>query len=58
MAFTPTSRNYGLLWSLAPYAEQLQGKPWDVSLQAQRQESISTTSPVEHSLKLRFSSFF
>ena len=58
MAFSSTSRTYGLLWSLAPYAEQLQGEPWEVSLQGQRQESISTTSPAEHSLKLNFSTLF
>ena len=58
MALSPTTRTYGLLWSVAPYAQQLQGEPWEVSLQGQRQEPISTTSPVEHSLKLNFSSSF
>ena len=34
----PTSRNYSLLWSLAPYAEQLHEKPWELSLMGERQE--------------------
>ena len=55
MAFTPTSRNYGLLWSLAPYTEQLETDPWQFSIEAERQEQNTATSPVEHSLKLRFS---
>ena len=58
MAFTPTSRNYGLLWSLAPYTEQLEADPWQFSIEAERQEQNTATSPVEHSLKLRFSSLF
>ena len=55
MALSPTSRNYGLLWSLAPYTEQLQADPWQFSVEAERQEQNTATSPVEHSLKLRFS---
>ena len=35
LALSPTSRNYGLLRSVAPYAEQLQGShgnsPWRVN---------------------------
>ena len=58
LAFSPTSRNYSLLWSVAPYAEQLQGEPWELSLTGQRQEQNTTTSPVDHSLKLRFSLLF
>ena len=58
LALSPTSRNYGLLWSVAPYAEQLQGEPWELSLTGQRQEQNTTTSPVDHSLKLRFSLLF
>ena len=58
MALSPTSRTYGLLWSVAPHAEQLQGEPWEVSLQAQRQESNSATATVDHSLKLNFSTLF
>ena len=54
LAFSPTSRNYSLLWSVAPYAEQLQGEPWELHLTGQRQEQNTATSPVEHSLKLRF----
>ena len=54
LAFSPTSRTYGLLWSVAPYAEQLQGEPWELHLTGQRQEQNTATSPVEHSLKLRF----
>ena len=28
LAFSPTSRTYSLLWSLAPYAHPTQGKPY------------------------------
>ena len=58
LAFSPTSRNYSLLWSVAPYAEQLQGEPWELSLTGQRQEQNTATAPVEHSLKLTFSTLF
>ena len=58
LAFSPTSRNYSLLWSVAPYAEQLQGEPWELSLTGQRQEQNTATAPVDHSLKLTFSSLF
>ena len=58
LALSPTSRNYSLLWSVAPYAEQLQGKPWELSLTGQRQEQNTATAPVEHSLKLTFSTLF
>ena len=58
LAFSPTSRNYGLLWSVAPYPEQLQGEPWELSLTGERQEQNIATSPVDHSLKLRFSLLF
>ena len=58
LVFSPTSRNYGLLWSVAPYAEQLQGEPWELSLTGQRQEQNTATAPVDHSLKLRFSWLF
>ena len=57
LAFSPTSRNYSLLWSVAPYSE-LQGKPWELSLTGQRQEQNTATSPVEHCLKLTFSTLF
>ena len=58
LALSPISRNYSLLWSVAPYAEQLQGEPWELSLTGQRQEQNTTTSPVDHSLKLTFSTLF
>ena len=58
LALSPTSRNYSLLWSLVPYAEPAQGEPWQVSLAGERQEPNTTTSPVDHSLKLRFSTLF
>ena len=58
LVFSPTSRNYGLLWSVAPYAEQLQGEPWELSLTGQRQEQNTATAPVDHSLKLTFSTLF
>ena len=57
LALSPISRNYGLLWSVAPYPE-LQGKPWELSLTGQRQEQNTATAPVDHSLKLRFSWLF
>ena len=43
---------------MAPYAKQLQGEPWELSLTGQRQEQNTATSPVEHSLKLTFSTLF
>ncbi|MYK07259.1 MAG: autotransporter outer membrane beta-barrel domain-containing protein [Synechococcus sp. SB0670_bin_20] len=58
LAFSPDSRSYGLLWSLAPYSShqgQGQGEPWEIALEGERQESVSFASPAEHSLKLRFS---
>ena len=59
LAFSPTSRNYSLLWSLAPYAEQLHEKPWELSLMGERQEQNNRApSPVDHSLKLTFSTLF
>ena len=58
LALSPTSRNYSLLWSVAPYAEQLQGEPWELSLTGERQEQNTATSPVEHSLELTFSTLF
>ena len=58
MALSPTSRNYGLLWSLAPYTEQLETDPWQFSIEAERQEHSSLSTPTDHSLKLRFSSLF
>ena len=60
LALSPTSRNYSLLWSLAPYSDQEQGQadPWELSLAGEWQEQNGAASPVEHSLKLRFSLLF
>ena len=58
LAFSSTSRNYSLLWSLAPYSDQFQTEPWELSLAGERQEPTSVPSPVEHSLKLTFSNTF
>ncbi|MCY4055186.1 MAG: autotransporter outer membrane beta-barrel domain-containing protein, partial [Cyanobacteria bacterium MAG CAR4_bin_6] len=58
LAFSPDSRSYGLLWSLAPYSAQGQGEPWEITLEGERQEYRSAASPAEHSLKLRFSLLF
>ena len=52
LALSPSSRSYGLLWSVAPYAQQAQDDPWQLSLEGERQETSSST--VDHSLKLRF----
>ncbi len=58
LALSPASKNYSVLWSLAPYAEQAQADPWEISLEGERQEQNTATSSVEHSLKLRFSTLF
>ncbi len=58
LALSPTSRNYSFLWSLAPYADQLQGEPWELSLAGERQEQVSSPSSVDHSLELTFSTLF
>ena len=52
---SPDSRSYGLLWSLAPYSQTGHGEPWQLSLQGERQETITTGAPVDHSLNLSFS---
>ena len=52
-AFSPSSRSYRLLWSVAPYAQQAQDDPWQLSLEGERQEHLSSPT-VDHSLKLRF----
>ena len=57
-ALSPHSRTYSLLWALAPYAQQPQTEPWELSLEGERQEDNSADSSVEHSLKLRFSRLF
>ncbi len=58
LAFSPTSRNYSLFWSLTSYSEQVQADPWQLSLTGERQEQEASMSPVEHSLKLIFSTLF
>ena len=58
LALSPTSRTYSLLWSLAPYAQQAHPDPWQLSLAGERQEHNTATSPMDHSLKLRFSTLF
>ena len=58
MAFSSTSRNYNLLWSVAPHAHQTQGQPWELSLEGGRHEQLSSTAPPDHSLKLTFSTLF
>ena len=52
-ALSPSSRTYSLLWSLAPYHEHFHAEPWELSLEGERQEHLSS-STVDHSLKLRF----
>ena len=59
LALSPTSSNYSLLWSLAPYTEQqLQGEPWQLSLAGEWHQHSTTTPAVDHSLKLTFSTLF
>ena len=58
LALSPDSRTYSLLWALAPYAQQPQAEPWQVSLEGERQENSTATSSAEHSLGLRFSLLF
>ena len=53
-ALSNNSRSYSLLWSVAPYGEQLLGEPWELSLEGERQEHSSSPT-VDHSLKLLFS---
>ena len=54
-ALSPDSRTYSLLWALAPYTQQPQAEPWEISLEGERQEDNAGESAAEHSLKLRFS---
>ena len=58
LALSPTTRNYSLLWSVAPYGQHQQGAPWELSLEGERQEQQNSSSPVDYSLKLRFSTLF
>ena len=53
LALSTNSRTYGLLWSVAPYAQQAQDDPWQLSLEGERHENLSSPT-VDHSLKLRF----
>ena len=53
LALSTSSRTYSLLWSLAPYDEHLMGEPWQLSLEGERHENLSSPT-VDHSLKLRF----
>ncbi|HBP53949.1 MAG TPA: hypothetical protein DD643_06235, partial [Synechococcus sp. UBA8638] len=57
VALAPTGRSYGMAWALAPYAQQDQAEPWEISLDGERQEN-GPTSPTEHSLGLQFSLLF
>ena len=52
-ALSNSSRSYSLLWSVAPYAQQAQDDPWQLSLEGERRENLSSPT-VDHSLKLRF----
>ncbi len=58
LALSPTSNTYTLLWSVAPYSEQTYPAPWALSLAGEREEQNTSTSPVDHSLELRFSTLF
>ena len=58
LALSPHSSTHSLLWTLAPYDQQDQAGPWEFSLEAERQEDNTSDSPVNHSLKLRFSLLF
>ncbi len=56
LALSSTTRTYGLLWSVAPYSEQSHALPWEFSIEAERLEYFSSSTPADHSLKLNFSS--
>ena len=58
MTFSSTTRTYGLLWSVTPYSEQSHALPWELSIEAERLEYFSPSTPADHSLKLNFSSSF
>ena len=55
LALAPDSSTYGLLWAVAPYAQQGKSQPWEVALEGERQEyppppqSIPSGSPSPHS---------
>ncbi|MYF20133.1 MAG: hypothetical protein F4218_05800 [Synechococcus sp. SB0677_bin_5] len=58
VVLSPDGAVYSLGWALAPYAQQAQTEPWEVSLEGERHEHVSSPSPTDHSLKLRFSLLF
>uniref|UniRef100_UPI00046ED7F1 hypothetical protein n=1 Tax=Candidatus Synechococcus spongiarum TaxID=431041 RepID=UPI00046ED7F1 len=58
VALSPTTSTTSLRWSLAPYSRQGRTEPWEIALEGEREESNSATSPVDHSLGLRFSLLF
>ena len=58
LALSPSTRTYSLLWSLAPYARQDHPEPWQLSLAGERHQPNIATSPMDHSLKLRFATLF
>jgi len=56
LALSPYSSTTSLLWVLTPYTGTGQmDEPWAISLEGQRQEDTTSSSPVDHSFKLRFS---
>ena len=56
LALSPYSSSTSLRWALTPYTGTGQvDEPWALSLEGQRQEDTTATSPVDHSFKLRFS---
>ena len=57
VALSPDSSAYSLRWSLAPYSPHGHAAPWQLSIEAQRQEH-NTPTPPEHSLKLSLSLLF
>ena len=58
LALSPATSAYGILWSLAPYSQQSQTQPWELSLAGERQQHSAPTPSVDHSLKLSFSLLF
>ena len=57
VALSPDSSAYSLRWSLAPYSPHGHAAPWQLSIEAQRQEH-NTPTPPDHSLKLSLSLLF
>ena len=53
IALSPTSRTYGPLWSVAPYSGQPHALPWEFSIEVERLEYFSSSTPADHSLKLK-----